>query len=56
MYKTCAVCGRKLEPGTGTHYGGRLVHVTCLGMAKIQRYRLYKKVKQPDKRIRKISG
>ncbi|MBM5806066.1 MAG: hypothetical protein FJZ49_08420 [Candidatus Verstraetearchaeota archaeon] len=43
MYKTCSVCGRKVYPGTGTYYGGRLVHSTCLGIAKIQRYSLYKR-------------
>jgi len=43
MYKTCAVCGRKVYPGTGTYYGGRLVHISCLGIAKIQRYKLYGK-------------
>jgi len=45
MYKTCAICGRKVYPGTATYYGGRLVHRTCLGIAKIQRYKLYKKKK-----------
>jgi ribosomal protein L24E len=49
MYKTCAVCGLKVYPGTGTYYGGRLVHTTCLGVAKIQRYRLYAKRKVPAK-------
>ncbi len=42
MYKTCAICGRKVYPGTGTYYAGRLVHRGCLGIAKIQRYELYK--------------
>ena len=50
MYKTCAVCGRKVYPGTGTYYGGRLVHTTCLGIAKIQRYHLYQKRETPAKR------
>jgi menaquinone-dependent protoporphyrinogen IX oxidase len=27
MYKTCAVCGRKVYPGTGTYYGGRLLQM-----------------------------
>jgi hypothetical protein len=39
-YKTCAICGRKVYPGEGTYYGGRLIHRTCLGIAKIQRYKL----------------
>lgn len=25
MYKTCAICGRRVYPGTATYYGGRLV-------------------------------
>ena len=40
-YKTCAICGRKVYSGEGMHYGGRLIHRTCRGIAKIQRYRLY---------------
>jgi ribosomal protein L24E len=52
MHKKCAVCGRRVYPGTGTYYAGRLVHRSCLGIAKIQRYKLYKK-KKPKKRRRK---
>ncbi len=39
-YKTCAICGRKVDPGEGMYYGGRLIHRTCHGIAKIQRYKL----------------
>jgi len=39
-YKTCAICGRKVYEGEGMYYGGRLIHRTCRGIAKIQRYRL----------------
>jgi len=39
-YKTCAVCGRKVNEGEGTYYGGRLIHKTCKDIAKIQRYKL----------------
>lgn len=39
-YKTCGICGRKVYPGEGQYYGGRLIHRTCRGIAKIQRYRL----------------
>lgn len=50
MYKTCAVCGRKVYRGTGTYYAGRLVHKKCLGIAKIQRYKLYKKKRKKRKK------
>lgn len=39
-YKTCAICGRKVNEGEGTYYGGRLIHKACKGIAKIQRYKL----------------
>jgi len=53
MYKTCAICGRKVYRGTGTYYGGRLVHRSCLGIAKIQRYKLYGRRKKRVKERRK---
>jgi hypothetical protein len=43
MYKTCAICGRKVYPGTGIYYGGSLIHSSCRGIAKIQRYKLFAK-------------
>jgi len=53
MYKTCAICGRKVYAGTGTYYGGRLVHISCLGIAKIQRYKLYGKRRKSTRRRKK---
>ena len=52
--KTCAICGRKVYPGTGTYYGGRLVHRSCLDIAKIQRYKLYKKKYSKRKKKKSI--
>jgi len=25
-YKTCAICGQKVQQGDGMYYGGRLIH------------------------------
>ena len=41
--KTCAVCKQRVHRGTGTYYAGRLVHKTCMEIAKIQRFKLHKR-------------
>ena len=33
--KTCIVCLRVIEPGTGMYYRGKLVHKRCKGLLKI---------------------
>jgi hypothetical protein len=40
--KTCAICGKVIREGTGTYYHGRLIHRTCLGLAKIFWYGIRK--------------
>ena len=34
MPKTCAVCKKVVDPGTGTYFKGLLVHRTCKGLVK----------------------
>ncbi|MCL1976747.1 MAG: hypothetical protein FWG55_01350 [Candidatus Bathyarchaeota archaeon] len=35
-----ALSAEKVNAEEGTYYGGRLIHWTCNGIAKIQRYNL----------------
>ena len=38
--KTCAVCGKPVHKNTGTHFGGKLVHLTCVPMAETMWFRM----------------
>jgi len=37
--KTCIVCGRPVEKGTGTHCQRKLVHKTCKGILQANWHR-----------------
>ena len=41
--KTCAVCGKPVHQGTGTHFAGRLIHQHCIPMAEMMWFRLRKR-------------
>ncbi len=38
--RTCAVCRKPVEPGTGMYFSGRLIHKACEGKAEAYWYRL----------------
>gem|GEM_PF-3309313 len=38
--RSCAICRKPVARGEGLYYGGRLIHRSCRGVAKMQRFRL----------------